>query len=115
MGYLDKVKQVRSKKLLFLKKNFKEEAKRLINLLLCKGYKCKKIYLYGSVIKDKPFAPWSDIDLCIEGLEEEKFLKVYALFLKSSRFPIDLKPFEDLDASIKEKIKREGEVIYEKR
>jgi len=53
--------------------------------------------------------------LAIEGLKEEEFLRVYALFLKSSRFPIDLKPFEDLDVPSKEKIKRERELIYEKR
>jgi len=115
MSYLDRVKQIRNKKLSILKEDFRKEAKRLVNLLLSKGYGCKKIYLYGSAIKDRPFAPWSDIDLAIEGLKDEKFLEVYALFLKNSRFPVDLKPFEDLDAASKEKIKREGEVIYEKR
>lgn len=91
-----------------------EEAVHLVALFLHQGYECKRIYLYGSVITDKALAPWSDIDLAIEGLDKEKFLKAYAFFLKNSRFPIDLKPFEELDSSIKERIKKEGKVIYGK-
>jgi hypothetical protein len=45
MSYLDKVKQLRRKRLSFLKEGFREEAKRLVNLLLSRGYGCKKICL----------------------------------------------------------------------
>jgi hypothetical protein len=64
----------------------------------------KRFIYMVSAIKDRSFAPWSDIDLAIEGLKDEKFLEVYALFLKNRRFPVDLKPFEDLDVPIREKI-----------
>jgi predicted nucleotidyltransferase len=114
MTYLERAKERQNMRLLSLKKNFRKEAKRLTQLLVKKGYRFKRLYLFGSVIEGKPFAPWSDIDLAIEGLKKDLFFKVYAFLLKNARFPVDLKPFEEIDKTIKEKINREGEIIYGK-
>jgi len=95
--------------------DLKEEANRLVQLLKTKGFKFKRIYLYGSVIKNKPLAMWSDIDMAIEGLQDKLFYKVYAFLLKNSDYVIDLKPFEELEELLKEKIIKEGVKIYEER
>lgn len=98
-----------------LRKDLKDEAHRLVQLLKTKDFKLKRVYLFGSVTKDKPLAPWSDIDLAIEGLPEHKFLKLYAYLLQNSKFPIDIKPLEKLNEKLKEKITKNGEMIYEQR
>ena len=113
--YLEKVKERRRKIAKILRRELRQETIRLIHLLLSEDFKFKKIYLFGSLIKDKPLSPWSDIDLAIEGLSPGMFYKAYACLLKNSRFSVDLKPFEELNTSIKERIIKEGEVIYEKR
>lgn len=79
------------------------------------GYRFKRLYLFGSSLSKRLLAPWSDIDLAIEGLKGDLFFRAYALMLKEARFPVDLKPFEDLDRLFKERIKKEGEIIYEAR
>lgn len=98
-----------------LRKDFKEEAQRLVQLLKTKGFKFRRIYLFGSTTKDKLLCPWSDLDLVIEGLQRAMFFKAYACLLKNAEFTVDLKPFEELGSSIKEKLKREGQIIYEEK
>lgn len=98
-----------------LRKDLKDEAYRLVQLLKTKSFKLKRVYLFGSVTKDKPLAPWSDIDLAIEGLPGYQFLKLYAYLLQNSKFSIDIKPLEELNEQLKEKITKTGEIIYERR
>jgi predicted nucleotidyltransferase len=111
--YLEKIRKRKKIREKFLREELRAESRRLIQLLETKGFKFKRIYLFGSLVKDKSLAPWSDIDLAIEGLSRTMFYKAYACLLKNSKFPVDLKPFENLETAIKEKIKKEGEVVYE--
>ena len=111
--YLEKVKERRKVLCNILRTDLKNEAQRLVHLLKAEGFEFKRVYLFGSVIKDKSLSTWSDIDLAIEGLQEAMFYKAYACLLKNSNFPVDLKPFEELEVSVKEKIKKEGWIIYE--
>lgn len=98
-----------------LRINLERESKRLALLLKNRGFKFDRIYLFGSTLKKKPLSPWSDIDMAIEGLAPEAFYKAYACLLKHSNFPIDFKPYEDIDETIKNRIKKEGKVLYERK
>ncbi len=113
--YLEKAKERKKRLVDSLRKNLRQEAYRLIQLLKEEDFKFKKIYLFGSILSNKPLAPWSDIDLAIEGLHKNKFFKLYAWFLKNSKFSVDLKPWEELNKNLKEKIIKRGEIIYERR
>ena len=73
------------------------------------------MYLFGSVLKKQAFTPHSDLDLIVKGLDEELFLKAYAFLLKRSNFSVDLKPWETLKENIKEEVKKEGMLLYERR
>ena len=106
--YLEKLKERRKVVTDVFRSDLKDEAQRLVHLLEAKGFKFRRVYLFGSVIKDKSLSAWSDIDLAIEGLEEAMFYKAYACLLKNSNFPVDLKPFEELQVSLREKVKKEG-------
>lgn len=103
MSYLDKVKERRREKDSFLKKAYIEKARRLTYLLIDKGYRFKRLYIFGLSLSEKPYTPWSDIDLAIEGLRGDLFFKVYAFLFKEAKFPVDLKPFEDLDRKDRKK------------
>lgn len=111
--YIDNLEHRRKLKTETFRGELKNEAVRLSRLLLEAGFRCKKIYLFGSVVKkDRPLFCWSDIDLVIEGLPQDLFYRAYALLLKKAKFSVDLKPFEDLDKTVKEKLNQEGVVIY---
>lgn len=113
--YLERIIERRKTRGEIFRKGLRDEALKLVRLLIDNGFRFKRIYLFGSSIKEKPLAPWSDIDLDIEGLNQEVFYKVYAFLLKNSRYSVDLKPLEDLSDPIRERIKKEGMIIYEGR
>ena len=112
--YLEKVKERRKVVTDVLRGDLKDEAQRLVGLLEAEGFKFRRIYLFGSVTGDRSLSSWSDVDLAIEGLEEAMFYKAYACLLKNANFPVDLKPFEELEDSVKEKVRKEGWIIYER-
>lgn len=89
------------------------EAKRL-STLLSQRFSYERLYVFGSALKDRGFSSHSDIDLVIKGLDSDLFLKAYAFLIKESDFSIDLKPWELLDGQIRERVEREGMVLYEK-
>ena len=73
MSYLSEAKERQIEKISSLKQTYREEAKRLASLLTDKGYEFKKLHLFGSSLNNRPLAPWSDIDLAIEGLRNDLF------------------------------------------
>jgi len=115
MSYLSELFERRTVQQNIFRQELHQEALRISKLLINSGFACKKIYLYGSIIKNKPLSRWSDIDIAIEGLNKSLYFKAYACALKNAHFPIDLKPFEELDNSLKEKIRSEGEILYEQK
>ena len=97
-----------------LRKKALEDAKKL-SFALAELFPYEKLYLCGSVLKRRAFTLHSDLDLIVKGLEEELFLKAYAFLLKKSNFSVDLKPWESLRDSMKQKVRKEGMLLYEKR
>jgi len=91
-----------------------KEAKEL-SFALIERFSYEKLYLFGSALKKGTFTPHSDLDLVVKGLDEQFFLKAYAFLIKESRFPVDLKPWESLNDSVKKKVKKEGMLLYGKR
>lgn len=90
-----------------------QEAKRL-STLLSQHFSFERLYLFGSAIREGRFKRYSDLDLAIQGLAKGLFLKAYALLIKKSDFPIDLKPWELLDEQTRQRIKTEAMVLYER-
>lgn len=77
-------------------------------------YKAKRIFLIGSIVKGYVHDR-SDIDIVVEGLAPELYMKalteVYDILPPSTR--LNLIPFEDAFKSLREKATKEGELIYE--
>ncbi len=79
---------------------------------LKKKYKTKRVFLIGSLVKGV-FHERSDIDLVVEGLPAEFYIKalteLYDILLPGVE--LNLIPFEDAFDSLKQKTLSEGELI----
>lgn len=82
-----------------------------LSVLLRKRFEFQAIYLIGSVVKRKGFHSHSDIDLVIKGLKREFFFKALALLIRNSAFPVDLKPWEELDPDSRKRVEEEGKLL----
>jgi predicted nucleotidyltransferase len=102
----EKISERREKRLSELKKLAMAEAEKLAHDLR-QGFDFDEMYLYGSLIYGT-FGFHSDIDFVIKGLKLEDFFKAHAYLLKHSTFSIDLKPWEEMDESHKDKINKQG-------
>ena len=93
------------------RKELKKLARKCAEMLKT-NYKVKRIFLIGSLSKgyvhDK-----SDIDIVVEGLKPELYIKVLTELydLLPAGVELNLIPFEDSYDSLKEKTLHEGEII----
>ncbi len=82
---------------------------------LAKRYNVHRVYLFGSMLGSTIVHYQSDIDLAVEGLPPEKYIhaltEVWALLPPG--FELDLVPLEDAHPEMAERIRSEGEVLYE--
>ena len=76
-------------------------------------YKVKRIILIGSLVKGF-FHARSDIDLVVEGLAPELYIKALTELydLLPPGVELNLIPYEDAFPSLKEKAVKEGELVY---
>ncbi|MEA1963792.1 MAG: nucleotidyltransferase domain-containing protein [Candidatus Aerophobetes bacterium] len=81
--------------------------------VLRNNYKVRRIFLIGSVVKGYVHDR-SDIDLVVEGLAPNMYMKalteLYDILLPG--IELNLIPFEDAYESLKKKTIQEGEIIY---
>ncbi|NLL18023.1 MAG: nucleotidyltransferase domain-containing protein [Clostridia bacterium] len=73
------------------------------------GYAAKKVVVFGSLTSRSSFNHWSDIDLAVWGIPDEKFFAaVGAVTSLSSEFKIDLVDAEDCRISLCKAIEEKG-------
>ena len=85
--------------------------------VLADKYGVKRVYLFGSLIRDGFTHPQSDIDLAVEGLASAAYFSVLNDFydLAPSGIEVDLVPMEDAYDELRERIIKEGELLYERK
>jgi predicted nucleotidyltransferase len=86
---------------------------RIFSQELAKRFGIKKVYLFGSLAKGL-FFKGSDIDLAIEGMDFEDYLKAIAEYRFIKGIHIDLLNLDFCKANFKEEILKDGKVLYEK-
>ncbi|MDZ7314003.1 MAG: nucleotidyltransferase domain-containing protein [candidate division KSB1 bacterium] len=79
---------------------------------ILKKHGAKRIILFGSLCRTERFHRGSDIDLAVEGIPPQKFIRAGADLMMALDWPIDLKPLEEVDKFFREMILTKGEVIY---
>ncbi|NUO80956.1 nucleotidyltransferase domain-containing protein [candidate division KSB1 bacterium] len=80
---------------------------------ILKSYGVKRVILFGSLCRPEKFHQRSDIDLAASGIPPEKFMRASADLMMALDWPVDLKPWEELDDFFREMIEKRGEVLYE--
>ena len=80
-------------------------------------YGVKTVYVFGSLIRNKFVHDKSDIDLAVEGLPaREYFSALNDLWdLVPPGVEIDLVPLEDAHERLRERISKEGKLLYERK
>lgn len=93
------------------------EARRELEMIvqvLSQQYGVERVILFGSLAKGR-FAPWSDVDVVVEGLDNADFYEAMAAVNRLTPRWVDLKPLEDLEPFFRERVMKEGEVIFPER
>lgn len=91
------------------------EAERIARAIVERcGAAIRRIVLFGSVAKGRPFTELSDIDLAVEADSPEAFFRAVATALRSD-FDVDVVDPADARPVLREAIERDGVVLYERR
>lgn len=82
---------------------------------LAKRYAVRRVYLFGSMLGNTLVHQRSDIDLAVVGLSAEQYVRALADIwdLLPPGFELDLVPLEDAFPEMIERIRTEGEVLYD--
>lgn len=76
-------------------------------------YKIQEVYLYGGFV-NMSFYKYSDIDIAIKGdIDYEKFLRICSELNRHFKRDVDVRLLDELP--FKEKVKKEGILIYERK
>lgn len=110
MGIIDYVYEKKLLRHQQMRKRALAEARKIARILGEK-FGAKEVILYGSLCEGKPFDVASDIDLVVKGLGD-KYLRAYGYCLRLAQFDLDIRVYEDMPTSWREKIKKEGKVLY---
>lgn len=96
-------------------RELKRLAKKCAKILVEK-YGAKRVYLIGSVAREMGVHEDSDIDLVVEGLANEHYLKAFGelCFDVLNGVELNLIPLEDAFETIKQELREEGVYLYGK-
>ena len=86
---------------------------RAFSRLLAEKYQIRKVYLFGSLAEGL-FLKGSDIDLAVEGMDFEDYLKALAEYREIKGTHVDLLYLDFCKPTLKETILKEGKLLYEK-
>jgi predicted nucleotidyltransferase len=95
-----------------MKEEAMERAGKIAKFLKDK-YAIKKVYLYGSLSREGPFDKYSDIDLFIDGWNED--LNYWTMYIEVEKiampFAVSVITEKEITSELKEKILKEGKII----
>ena len=83
----------------------------MASTILKEKYGAKKVFLFGSLTKDKRFTPWSDVDLSVSGLPQRDYYRAAGDILDlglAKGIKIDVLDINDCPPNMQKRINREG-------
>ena len=87
---------------------------RIVNLTV-EWYHPERIYQWGSLLDQRTFAEWSDIDIAVEGITSaEQFLALYKEASDLTGFELDLVQLEKAYPAYAASIRERGRLVYER-
>jgi predicted nucleotidyltransferase len=85
------------------------EAARRAAALLREQFGAERVVLFGSLAREEPLGPRSDVDLAVEGLSTDTYYQAVAHTQRvAGEWTVDLVRLERCDSSLRERIKQEG-------
>lgn len=82
--------------------------------MIIKKYKPHRIYQWGSLLKDRHFRPYSDIDIAIEGtFSADAFFAMYGEAEAMTSFSLDLVDMNHIEPEFADIIRMKGRLIYD--
>lgn len=81
--------------------------------LLAKKYQIRKVYLFGSLAEGL-ILKGSDIDLAVEGMDLEDYLKALAEYREIKGRHLDLLHLDFCKPQLRQAVLKEGRLLYEK-
>jgi len=84
-----------------------------ITQVLVSQFGAQRVIVFGSLVLGR-FREDSDIDVAVAGVPASDFFPALAAVQRLTAFPVDLKPWEDLEPYFQQKIIKTGEVLYER-
>jgi uncharacterized protein len=81
-------------------------------LSVLKKYNAAKVILYGSAARGD-YKDSSDLDICVEGLDSHYFFKALGECIMECERSVSVTDFDTTYGYFRERILREGKVIYE--
>jgi predicted nucleotidyltransferase len=77
------------------------------------NFRVKKVYIIGSVANHTA-NEYSDIDIAVEGLKDSDYIRALTMLYETvpSDLEINLIPLENAFESLRQKAKKDGELIY---
>ena len=83
--------------------------------LLIEKYHPRRIYQWGSLLDQRRFREYSDIDIAVEGITSaEVFFRMFGDAEALTRFPLDLIQIEKTDPLHAQSIREKGRIVYER-
>ncbi len=108
MNYEKNIKKRQEDRIASIRLEAIEKARQAAQFLK-EQYRVKRVLLFGSLVNSTYLHSMTDIDLMVEGLEEESFLAAGAQAWKiTTPYHVDIIPFEKADKQILERAEEEG-------
>ncbi|MCI5145355.1 MAG: nucleotidyltransferase domain-containing protein [Candidatus Electrothrix sp. AR3] len=93
-----------------LSKSMRSDLNQVLSIL--KKYNTEKILIYGSVARGD-YKDESDLDICVEGLASKYFFTALGECIMSCEHSVSVTDLSATSGYFRERILREGRVIYE--
>lgn len=95
-----------------LRRRARRDARKMARVL-GEEFGVPRVYLFGSVLRPGYFGAASDIDLAVEGLAPDLVYRAERRLEEITSFPFDLVELEEAMPELAERVRQEGEVLYE--
>lgn len=104
----EEIEKRRAEEIESLRRDAKDKAKKIASMLKEK-YGAKRVIIFGSIIRSSYLHQRTDIDLLVEGIKSEEFLRAGAdAWSISCPFDVDIIPFERADPYFLSRVLEEG-------
>jgi len=95
----------------YLSESMQSDLNKVLSVL--EKYDAEKVIVYGSVARGD-YKDESDLDICVEGLDNEYFFMALAECMMASEHSVSMTDMSNASGYFRERILRKGKTVYER-